>query len=153
MAKVHYAVEHYREAIRDIKPLYNEHWSEVALDQDIIKLNPDYKKYRLLADQGLMHCVTAREAGRLIGYYLAFVYPHLHYKDSITAFTDIFFMTKERRKGWAGYYLLKTARDTLKARGVQRIVLPMKNHIDIGPLLKRLGFEWIERTYTLTFRN
>lgn len=154
MARVIFAVEHYRDAIPGMRLLYDEHWAEVALDKDAIKLDPDYEKYLALADHGLIHCVTARlEDGSLIGYYLAIVYAHLHYRTSITAFTDIFYLAKERRDGWTGYRLLKTARDTLKARGVQRIVLPMKNHINFESILTRLGFKWIERVYTMTFKD
>lgn len=145
-----YQVEDYLEVIHELKALYPEHWEEVALDKDAIKLEPDYETYALLAKVKVLHLVTMRVDGELAGYHISLVHPHLHYLSSLTAFTDIFFVRKKNRVGLNGYRLLKFVRDSLFERGVQKIYMGEKDHIPLGPVLKRLGFRPIERLWTQT---
>jgi len=134
-----------------MQEMYPEHWAEIALDKDAIKLDPDYEKYRAMAEAGILHLVTARCDGRLVGYHLSMIYPHMHYRKSLTCFTDVFYLKPEYRVGMIGYKMLKFFRDSVKARGVQKIYMGTKLSHDIGPLLLRLGFNPIERIYTLVF--
>ena len=67
------------------------------------KNNPDYDKYLEMDKAGITHTVTAREDGKIIGYHVSFIMPHLHYKQSKTCFTDIYFISKEHRKGFVGF--------------------------------------------------
>lgn len=149
MAEFAYQVEPYEQAIEGMRLLYQEHWEEVALDKGAIRLNPDYAKYSALAKAGILNVVTARVSGELIGYHISMVWPHIHYADSLTAFTDIFFLKREYRKGTgAGVRLLKFMEKSLRERGVQKIYMGTKLLHDIGPLLERLGYKAIERIYT-----
>lgn len=150
MSSFTFQVEQYSDVIEEMKGLYQEHWEEIALDKDVIKLNMDYETYDQMAQAGKIHVVTARADGKLIGYHMSMVSGHLHYKQSLTAFTDIFFLKKEFRKGTgAGYAMLKLMVSSLRERGVQKIYMGTKLHMDIGPLLERLKFKPIERLYTL----
>lgn len=151
-ARVQFAVEPYADAIEEMRELYEEHWQEIALDKDAIKLEPDYAKYAALAAVGILHLVTARIDGAIIGYHMSLIYPHLHYKSSLTCFTDVFFVKKEFRLGMIGYNLLKFFRDSVKERGVQKIYMNTKLSLDLDVLLRRLGFKAIERVYTMVFK-
>lgn len=150
--KVKFAVEDYLECEPELQELYPEHWKEIGLDHDVILLDPDYERYRAMAKAGVIHLVTARYDDALIGYHIAMIHPHLHYKSSITAFTDIFYLAPAYRVGMVGYRMLKFMRDSVKDRGVQKIYMGTKLTHDIGPLLDRLGFKAIERIYSLVFR-
>ena len=143
-----YQVEQYNSAIDEMKELYLDHWEEIAGDKDIIKLNPNYELYTQMAKLGFIHLVTVRDEECLVGYHLSLVYPHMHYKDSLTAFTDIFFLKKEYRKGRIGINLFKYMEHSLRAKGVQKIYMGTKLKHDIGNLLERLGYTPIERLYT-----
>ncbi len=153
MGNYAYQVEDYLSVLPEMREIYPEHWEEIALDRDVIKLEPDYKNYEKLAKAGLLHVVTMRVEGVLAGYHISIVAPHLHYASSMTAFTDIFFVRKVHRVGLRGYFLLKFMRDSLFARGVQRIYMATKLHLDLDPLIKRLGGRPVERLYTITKRN
>jgi len=145
-----YVVEPYLDAIAEMRELYPEHWAEIALDKDAIQLEPDYATYDLLARTNVLHLVTARDGeGKLVGYHLSMIHPHLHYRSSITCFTDVFFLKKDYRRGMAGYKMLKFFRDSVKARGVQKIYMSTKLSLDLGPIMDRLGFKPIERIYTM----
>jgi len=145
---ISFQVEKARDAILEIKEILHEHWEEIALDKEVIKLNPDYNKYLDLADKDILHIVTAREDGVLIGYHISLVFPHMHYIDSLTAFTDIFFLKKEKRQGSTGIKLLKAMEQSLKERNVQKIYMGTKIHLDISPILNRLGYTQIEKIFT-----
>ena len=88
---IEYKEETFDQVINEIKPLLENHYEEIALDRDVIKLNPDYETYKKCCDSGLMKIITARDDGKLVGYLIAIIKYHLHYKDSLTAIDDIFY--------------------------------------------------------------
>ena len=141
-----YQVEPLENCLEEIKTLFEAHWEEVA--DPTIPLNPNYNKYLEMAKQGLVHAVTARQDNAIIGYHISFIYPHLHYQQSVTCFTDIFFIAKEHRKGFVGIRLFKFLEQSLKEKNVQRIYMGTKLRLDIGAILERLGYKPIERIYT-----
>src|SRR5215469_12725938 len=102
-----FQVERYSDVLPELKAIIGLHWEEIALLKDKIKLDPDYDRYLALEESGVLHVITIRENGELIGYHIAFVTPHMHYKGDLMCFTDIFFLKKEYRKGLAGAKLLK----------------------------------------------
>jgi hypothetical protein len=67
----------------DARPLLEKHWEEIALNKDVIKLNPDWDAYADLEDAGILKIFTARSDGKLIGYFVVFVKAHIHYKDHL----------------------------------------------------------------------
>ena len=145
---VTYQIEKFEDIYLDIQQIFDDHWEEVALDKEAIKLNPDYDKYIMLSKTDILHMVTAREDNKIIGYHISVIYPHIHYKDSLTCFTDIFFIVKEKRKGFTGIKLLKFMEESVKAKGVQKIYMGTKLHIDISLLLERLNYKQIEKIFT-----
>ena len=63
-----YQEEYFIDVMGECGDLIVSHWKDIALDQDDIKLNPDWDKYRDLADAGVLKITTAREKGNLVGY-------------------------------------------------------------------------------------
>jgi N-acetylglutamate synthase-like GNAT family acetyltransferase len=143
-----YQVEKYHEICDEIHVMWREHWEEVYFDKDIIKFNPDYDKFKLLSESDILHTVTVRENGEVIGYHISLIYPHIHSKSSLTCFTDMFFVRKDKRKGLIGIKLLKFVEQSLKGKGIQKIYMGSKSHIDISIILERLGYTYIEKLYT-----
>ena len=62
----------------DIKPLLEEHWELVALNQGKIKLNPNWEEYARLDAAGVLRVFTAREDGELVGYCVLVVSRSMH---------------------------------------------------------------------------
>jgi hypothetical protein len=149
---VEFAVESYQDAQPEITKLLDAHWQEIALDKDAIRLDPDWENYEWLAKRGMLHIVTARDDGWLVGYHVSVIRPHAHYKSSLTCFSDIMYLSPQYRVGLTGYKLIKFFRDSVKAKGVQKIYMMTKLALDLDPILRRLGFTPIERVYTQVFR-
>lgn len=149
-----YAVEAWSAVWPELSQLWDAHWREVALDQDVIKLDPDLDAYAAMERAGMLHIVVARRAGAVVGYHISFVRPHLHYRRSLTAITDIYFIGAEHRGPRAALNLFKAVERTLAARGVQKQYTGTKIHrtpdgrsLDNGRLLEHLGHVEAERHY------
>lgn len=145
--KITFQVESATALIEEIRPLLQAHYEEIARHRDKIALNPDYSRYEEMDRQGLLHAVTVRDEGRLVGYYISFVVPHLHYMDHLMALNDIVFISKPYRKGFTAIRMFKFAEASLRARGVSKTHINIKLAHDFGPVLERIGFVEIERIY------
>jgi GNAT superfamily N-acetyltransferase len=145
---VEYKEEGFDDVIGEIKPMLEHHYDEIALDKEHIKLNPDYDAYKTLCSSGFMRIITARDGGKLVGYCIVIIKHHLHYRDSLTAIDDIFYVDKEYRKGLTGVKLFIKTEEILKKYGVQRVIMNTKLHHDVGAIFDRLGYKETERVFT-----
>ncbi len=143
-----YALECLPSVKQDILPLIEEHWELVALNKGAIKLNPDWKQYAQLDASGILKMFTARDDGKLVGYFILLVNSSLHYKDHVFAVCDIIFVTPEARKGATGYKLLKYAENWCKENNVSLLNINTKVHMPFDSLLEKTGFNLIERLYS-----
>ena len=143
-----FAQEFLDDVVDEIKPLLTAHWEEIAVRQSQIKLNPDWERYKALEGCAALRIFTARDAGQLVGYFVAIVCAGLHYKDHIFATNDVLFLRQSHRKGLTGLKLLKFAETCLKADGVSVLQINTKTHQPFDVLLERLGFTCIERNYS-----
>lgn len=141
---VTYAVETLAIARAEMEALFPLHWAEVAVNRDVIKLDPDWPSYYALERAGQFHLLVCRVDGKMAGYHICFVRPHLHYRESLSAITDIFFIHPDYRAGRIGVQLFKESEKVLRARGVQKIFLGCKVSKDLTPLFERLGYTKIE---------
>ena len=140
MSKVVYAVEPFSDAlIVEILPLLRDHYNELIDDPDI-PLSPDLSRYYAMAGANLIHIVTARSEGELVGYTVNLLMRGLHYSTKIFATNDLVFVRKDFRKGVVGIRLLKVMEEELKKLGVHYICMHVKPFPDFGPVLKRMGY-------------
>lgn len=147
-----FALENLAKVRREIEPLLEEHWKEIALNKEIIKLNPDWEGYARLDGINALRIYTARKDDKLIGYFVVMVSKSLHYRDHLFANNDIIFLTKAARKGLTGVKLIKYAIDSLAAEGITKLHINTKAHQPFDAILERLNFEEIERVYSLVLR-
>lgn len=133
--------------IDEFEQLFPEHYEELCVTKEF-PYSPDYAAYRRMAEAGLLRTITCRADGKLIGYIIFYIQPHLHYSTCLTAFEDIYFVTKEYRKGRIGIRLFQYAEKVLKERGVQRIVMHTKLHLDNSKLFEYLGYKWTDKVFT-----
>ena len=118
MTTLEYADVNGFDFLPEFEKLFPEHYDELCVTKDF-PANPNYDAYKQMAQAGLLRCITCRADGELIGYIIFYIQPHLHYKDCLTAFEDLYFVKKEFRKGRVGIRLFQYAEKVLKERGVQ----------------------------------
>lgn len=145
---VTYQVENWSDALKEMQGLWPLHWDEVATHKDSIPLAPDYGAYAYLESQGQMSLLVARCEGQMIGYHLTIVRAHLHYRQSLSGYTDMYFIHPEHRKGMVGVRLFKEAEKALRARGVQRMFTGTKLSLDMSRIFERLGWKETERLFS-----
>jgi len=143
-----YQVEPYEACIEELKPLFPAHWAELALNQDKVPLDPQYDVYAQRAARGEVLMVTARELGVLVGYFVGFVAPALHYRTCLTLTMDIFYIAPAYRKRSAGIRLFKFVEHEARRRGVKRLFVGSKLHKDASALFARLNYEPVETYFS-----
>jgi GNAT superfamily N-acetyltransferase len=138
------AVESLTQRLDELKPLFPVHYQELALDQEKVPLDPQYRVYLERDGRGEVVFVTLRDAGELIGYFVGFIAPGLHYATCLTCTMDIFFVRPDKRGARAGVKLFKAVEAELRRRGVQRWFVGSKCHKDASWLFEFLGFQQVE---------
>ncbi len=141
-------VESLTERLEELKPLFPLHWEELALNKDKVPLDPQYHVYLQRDARGEVIFVTLRDAGELVGYFVGFVAPGLHYQTCLTCHLDIFYLRPDKRGARGGVILFKAVEAELKRRGVQRWFVGSKAHKDASRLFEALGFDHVETTYS-----
>lgn len=148
-----YQKEWFGKIMPELPDIFYAHWQEIALEKKAIKLAPDWNRYIALEAAKMLHIMTVRDNGILIGYYFGLVSSHLHYKASLTAWSDLFFVLPEYRTAGFGLIgigqrLLREAEKMLKDLGVQRHYMMTKQHLPLNMLMKRLRYKLVEKVYT-----
>jgi GNAT superfamily N-acetyltransferase len=133
--------------------LYPEHWREIALDTEKPEaaLLPRYDVYAERDARGQIVLVTLRDMGRLVGYFLCFVDPGLHYANCLTATMDIIYVHPSVRGRHGGVRLIRRMGKELHRRGVSRWFVGEKigKSSGLGRIYELLGFRPVETHYSL----
>lgn len=141
--------ESLEERLPELMPLLPLHFEELALNKDKVPLSPQYWLYLERERAGELMFVVVRDAGELIGYFIGFVAPGLHYSTCLTLIMDIFYIHPDHRGNNTGFKLFKAVEAEAKQRGVQRMFVGSKVHLDASYLFEKLGYEKVETTYSL----
>jgi GNAT superfamily N-acetyltransferase len=153
LAAPEFGWERFHAIAHELPPLFMEHWRELALNQDVISLDPDWDKYYRLDIEGVLRILTVRvPSGQLVGYVFLMVGPHLHYKSTLWGHGDMFYLDPLYRQGWTGVRLFKALIADAKTMGVVNLTLATKLHFmdnRVTKLLKRCGFMPIETIHAM----
>ena len=146
-----YEVEPWERYWPDVQPLWLQHWREVGLDHGAVPLDPDMAKYQAYADAGILFILTVRTVpdAELVGYLTAILVGHLHYKSTLYAIGDLFYLAPACRRGFAGVRLFREAERHFRRLGVKKVQMGTKLHdgLDVSRLLERLGYRHTDKLY------
>ena len=145
---ISYRVEEYEDILEELLELYPLHYNEVAMDKKEIPLDPDIDAYIALQNTGVLHILTVRDDEKLVGYHKSFICNHIHFNSTKVAYTDLYFLLPEYRKGFIGINLFKILEGKMKELGVKKIYTMTKVKKDNSALFNRLGYTKAEYAYT-----
>ena len=126
----------------EMEPMLIDHYHELTLHKDKIKLAPDWDLYDKMEKTNNFYLLTARLEERdnmLVGYSAWFVKPHIHYKATIVAANDVLFLHKDFRQGMLGIKLIKYSEQEMR-KYAHKITWHVKGEPDFRPILHRLGY-------------
>ena len=145
--------ERFSDEYENMKGMFQKHYEELALNKDKVPLDPQYGVYLDRENRGEVLFVVAREAGNIVGYFIGFVAPGLHYQTCLTLTMDIFWIHPDHRGKGLGIKLFKFVEQEAKNRGVQRMFAGSKMHKDVAWLFEKLGYTEVERYYSAWLGN
>ena len=130
----------------ELLPLFQRHYDEIALDRDVVPLDPDWNYYASAELAGVLHILTARAASnrKLAGYIFNIIGTHNHYKSTRFCNTDMFWLHPHFRKGWQPVKMFLENLRGLETFGVDIGLIYFKLNFQnarVGKLLARLGYE------------
>jgi GNAT superfamily N-acetyltransferase len=126
--------------------LWQEHYDELAGSPDREAMAPDVPFYEFCDARGQLQVLTARRAGRMIGYTIVMVRRHTHYA-TFCGFEDAYYLTSSERRGGVGVLMIARTLEALKRRGVKKVYFMNKLSLDIGKLFEKMGFEETDRVW------
>lgn len=136
-----FKVERWRNIEREVLGIIDRHWLELAVEREHIPLDLDCEIYRKMDEMGILHICTVRDGAELAGYYVSIVRPHPHYKSTMFAFQDAFFLVPEHRRGTVGMEFIEFMEQAVKQAGAKCIIASTKAHFDVSPLFLRMGWK------------
>lgn len=142
-------IESLTEALDDLKPHFPAHWEELGLFRDKMPLDPQYQIYLQRDALGEAVLATLREDGAIVGYWVGFVAPGLHYRQTLTATMDICYILPRLRGMQNGVLLFDAVKKELQRRGVKLWWNGSKNHKPIEVFFEAYGLERQEAYYAL----
>lgn len=130
----------------DAIDLFSEHWEEIALNKRVMRLDPNWKKYYALEEQGMMLILAMYAIQRgpycenLVGYSVNFVTDHMHYQDLKVCQNDLLFVQENWRSGRHGLRLILATEAAGKEAGAKLILWHAKPDTTLDVLLPRMRY-------------
>src|SRR6185369_483724 len=139
--------EPFDELIVECAPLVRRHFAEVALFTDKLPLVPDWKMALNLASAGVLHVLTARANGVLIGYIFNLLLPSM-FCSVPWATVHGFWIDPLYREGRVGIDLFKKNEEGMRERGAKALSLESMLHIQpergtVGRIFKYLKYKHV----------
>jgi hypothetical protein len=145
-ARPEFSWEKFSAIVHEIRPL----------NQDTVPLDPDWDRYLALENADLMHVLTVRVDGSLVGYVFVCVGPHLHYASTKWAVVDMFWLNPLYRVGWTGVRMMRDLEKGVSEIGAKVLHISHKMHVKEGrvsSIFRRLGYRPIEEIWAKTLER
>ena len=146
-----YQSETVQECLLDMLDMLDAHYQEITTHKHLTKLKPDYEAYLEMEKDDAIRVFTVRtDDGELIGYFVTFIQPHIHYSDCIYAMNDILYIHPDHRGGTIAYRLFKKAIQDLRDNTKANIFcIHMKVEYPFRGLLTKLDFQLTEENWEI----
>ena len=147
---VTFQTERLTDVRHEAEALAQAHWEEVEAPMyGAREYHMDFEQYEKLDSAGMLHIVTARDGGRMVGYASFFATCNMHLGGMLATLDGLFLDRAYRGAG--GIKLLRFAADEVRACGAVAAQFSSPASKDCGALYRRLGAKMTETVYTLRF--
>lgn len=136
-----FAVETLAQSRAGVERLMEAHGQEFTYYKEVKgPVDPDWGLAATLEAKGRFKVVTARAAGRMVGYFMIVSAPSPHYRSIEHTFDDTFYLEPDYRAGMGLYRFVKFAVEQMAATPAHILVVAEKYTLSLAPIWKRLGF-------------
>jgi len=142
----HEPIEH---IIPEMEDLTEIHYQEIATHKHVKRLDPDWDRFIAMEEEGISRVFTARADNELVGYFITFTCPHIHFKSCIMSHNDAVFMHPDYRGAAAYRFFCAAIQDLKDNTDSDMLAVHMKLHAPFRKLLTKLGFEQTEENWEL----
>ena len=147
---VSFQEERFDKFFADGQELFPQHYAELAMNQDQIALELDTARYKEGEEKGALHIATLRDEGKLVGYFVSWLLPHLHYASVLCASTDMYWIKPEYRT-LCGMGLIKFVEICWKEKGVKKAYVSCKAHLDKQGFFEAMGYTFSDKMFIRVF--
>lgn len=116
--------------------LLQEHWLEVAKHKDIMVLDPDWEKYRMLQDAGTLFALVLYLGDQPVGYSANIIDTHLHYSGLTAASNDVLYVHPDHR-GTQALRLMNETKRVARERGAKAMLWHAKPNTSLDSILRK----------------
>lgn len=139
--------EPFHSCIEEMSAKLVDQWKETEMYQDKMPLDPDWDMYGTMEQADLLRTYVVRDAGTLVGYAIYFLSTMPHHKGVRVADSDIVYLDPYYRGGTVATELYNYAETSLRAEGVDVIILRTKTKVPLDTLAERLGYHEEEKSF------
>jgi predicted GNAT superfamily acetyltransferase len=119
--------------------LFRQHWEEVALNREVMVLDPDWISYKLVEQKGNLLVLAAYDGSEVVGYSVSYLMDrHSHYAGMSYCQNDVFFVTKPARKKSVGRRLFVATENEARRHGMQMMLWHAKKGSDFESFLDHM---------------
>lgn len=138
--------EPFSQVFSEVAPLTFRNFNEAGSLKDVLPFDPDWERYFQFEDSRILHVLTARKKGEMVGYVACLVLPHIQHRLEPCCTVNSIYLHPDHRAGTLGIRMLKRAMADLEAKGVKLYHIAARQEA-FGHILKRLGFAVEETVY------
>ena len=144
-----FTIEPVSKVWNEVMVLANEHWAGTRTYRRHEPFQPSFERYNACNEGGYFTLFTARDAGKMVGYFGVYVSPSMH-SQKLMATEDTFFLHPDYRGGRNAFRFLNHIEEYLKGRGVDEIMFSCEidNQTGIKGLLEYLGYQPVIQQYS-----
>jgi len=135
--------------------LLEDHWEEVALNKSVMRLDPEWKRYYAMEEQGMLFSLGAWMAAphpevpdELVGYAVTFALTHIHYAGLFYLQNDVLFVAKRARHTGVGPKMIVATEGEARARGAKLVMWHAKPGTALDALMPRMGYQIQDVVYS-----
>jgi L-amino acid N-acyltransferase YncA len=141
--------ESWTKCVEELKQYFPQHYKELAVESaEILPRVMWWERYQIAEQNGSLFLMTIRDSGKLIGYFIGVVGPHMHYATTLHYFSDLYYFDHEYRgKGIAsrGFEALEIE---LRKIGVKKMMFNTKVHENHSAYFEKNGCKMSDYTFT-----
>lgn len=139
----------YRRLLDEAAGLICAHWDEVGSFRPTFTLNPHHERYDATERAGLLHILTARDCGTIIGYFFMITAPSARDRTKLVAHDEVIYVKPAYRRYLIGPKMKAEAVEKARALGVSVVLFREKARRMNGQKshLEDMGFALHELVY------